>query len=148
MKTLTAIFIISMFCANTIISQTQIDSAKIIFEATNGEFKNTSGLYNPDCGGDYTAQLLDLNKDGQPEVLVQVGQGCLTGIAGNHMELYIKDKNEKWNTQFGFDGFPNILETTNLGYPDIEIAGPGFCFPVWRWNGEKYDLFKKCPEKF
>ncbi|MFZ1321467.1 MAG: hypothetical protein WAT71_07925 [Ignavibacteria bacterium] len=101
-----------------------------------------------DCGGEYIAELIELNKDDQPEVLVNLGQSCMSGIAGNFIELYIKDISGKWNAQFGFDGFPNILETTNLGFPDIEIAGPGFCFPVWRWNGEKYDLFKKCPDKF
>lgn len=24
------------------------------------------------------------------------------------------------------------------GWPDIENAGPGFCFAVYRWNGKEY----------
>ena len=26
------------------------------------------------------------------------------------------------------------------GWPDIQMGGPGFCFPVWRWNGSAYAL--------
>jgi hypothetical protein len=24
------------------------------------------------------------------------------------------------------------------GWPDISVGGPGFCFPVMRWNGRAY----------
>lgn len=124
------------------------DTIAIIIEATSGDLTGTSGDYFPDCGGTYTAELLDLNNDGQPEVFVQIGQSCMSGIIGNHIELYVKDKNGKWNEQFGFDGLPTFLDTFNEGFPDIEIGMTGDCFPVWRWNGEKYDLYKKCPDKF
>ena len=33
-----------------------------------------------------------------------------------------------------------FLETGYEDFPDIEIGGPGFCFPIWRWNGEKYEF--------
>ena len=26
------------------------------------------------------------------------------------------------------------------GWPDIQVGGPGFCFPVLRWNGKEYIL--------
>jgi hypothetical protein len=26
------------------------------------------------------------------------------------------------------------------GWPDISVGGPGFCFPVQRWNGKAYEL--------
>ncbi len=29
---------------------------------------------------------------------------------------------------------------TKHGWPDIENGGPGFCFAVYRWNGQKYDV--------
>jgi hypothetical protein len=36
---------------------------------------------------------------------------------------------------------PNFLATKGVGgWPDIEMGGPGFCFPVWRWNGKAYAL--------
>ena len=48
----------------------------------------------------------------------------------------------------GFPGtLPDALSTTNLGYPDLLIGGPGFEFPVWRWNGKVYDFFKQVKEK-
>lgn len=28
------------------------------------------------------------------------------------------------------------------GWPDISVGGPGFCFPVGRWNGKKYKLHR------
>ena len=27
-----------------------------------------------------------------------------------------------------------------MGWPDISVGGPGFCFPVQRWNGREYKL--------
>jgi hypothetical protein len=33
---------------------------------------------------------------------------------------------------------PDALSTTSLGYPDLLIGGPGFEFPVWRWDGNAY----------
>ena len=36
---------------------------------------------------------------------------------------------------------PDFLATKGVGgWPDIEMGGPGFCFPVWRWNGKAYAL--------
>ena len=26
------------------------------------------------------------------------------------------------------------------GWPDISVGGPGFCFPVERWDGKEYNL--------
>jgi hypothetical protein len=32
-----------------------------------------------------------------------------------------------------------ILATKGAGgWPDISVGGPGFCFPVFRWNGTAY----------
>ncbi|MBI5861825.1 MAG: hypothetical protein HZB64_06575 [Rhodocyclales bacterium] len=28
------------------------------------------------------------------------------------------------------------------GWPNISVGGPGFCFPVGRWNGKKYKLHR------
>ena len=38
-------------------------------------------------------------------------------------------------------GIPTFLKTKGKdGWLDIENGGPGFCFAVYRWNGEKYDV--------
>ena len=36
-------------------------------------------------------------------------------------------------------GIPRFLEAKGAeGWPDIEVGGPGFCFPVIRWNANEY----------
>ena len=38
-------------------------------------------------------------------------------------------------------GIPMFLDQHGAeGYPDIEVGGPGTCFPVERWNGKSYRL--------
>jgi hypothetical protein len=124
------------------------DDVTIISEATGGRFKARKGQYfDQNCREsiEYEADVVDLNNDGQPEVFTQVYGSCWGGMAGVHMNLFIKDKNGQWQSQFGFTGSYKVLKTKNKGYPDIEIGGPGFCFPVWRWNGQQYQIHKKCP---
>ncbi len=120
--------------------------AKVVAEATQGALKSTKGKYfdkSFNASVDYEAQVIDLNGDGQPEVFTK-HHGAMFGGAGVSMDLLIKGKNGKWASQFGFPGEYNILKTKNKGYPDIEIQGPGTCFPIWRWNGSVYDLHKRC----
>ena len=122
--------------------------AKVVAEATGGRFKALRGQYfDRDCNQilGYDAEVTDLNGDGQPEAFVTVQGACMGGMAGAHVDLFIKDKAGRWHSQFGFPGMHTVLETRHLGYPDIEIGGPGNCFPVWRWNGRAYALHKKCP---
>ena len=120
---------------------------KVVAEATGGKFKATRGQYfEPTCNAplDYDAEVIDLNGDGQPEVFTNVHGSCLGGMAAVHMDLLIKGSNGRWTSQFGFPGMYTVLKTKNKGFPDIEIGGPGNCFPVWRWNGRQYALHKKC----
>jgi hypothetical protein len=36
-------------------------------------------------------------------------------------------------------GMAEFLKTKGAeGWPDISVGGPGFCFPVMRWNGKAY----------
>jgi hypothetical protein len=91
-----------------------------------------------------TAEAIDLNGDGQLEVMTQEFGSCF-GRAGSQMNLYIKDKGGKWQPQFGFPGSPKVLTAKSHGFPDVEVLGPGTCFPVWRYNGKQYDIAKRCP---
>ncbi len=125
----------------------QWNEAQVISQATGGRMKARSGTYfDKSCNEktDYSADLTDLNGDGQPEVFVNVSGTCMGGRAGVHLSLYIKNPAGQWKQQFGFPGMYNVLKTKSKGYPDIEIGGPGTCFPVWRWNGQQYDILKKC----
>ncbi|MBI2307899.1 MAG: hypothetical protein HYU78_11420 [Rhodocyclales bacterium] len=89
-------------------------------------------------------EAVDLNSDGQPEVFVTVLGSCQGGAAGAELSLLIKSKGH-WKVNLGFpaSGY-KLLTTRNKGFPDIEIEGPGFCFPVWRWNGSQYAIYKRC----
>lgn len=124
------------------------DEAAVIAEATGGQFRNAKGQYfDKECEQnlDYQIDVVDLNGDGQPEVFTQIFGTCLGGMAGVSLNLYIKGADGHWHPQFGFPGIYEVLKTRNKGYPDIEIGGPGTCFPIWRWNGKEYALYKKCP---
>jgi hypothetical protein len=91
--------------------------------------------------------VVDLNGDGQPEVFVLANDAICYGSAGGELSLLIKDKQGRWQSNLGFSaGGYKLLSTKNKGYPDIEIGGPGFCFPVWRWNGKAYAVYKGCDQ--
>ncbi|MGO4332981.1 hypothetical protein AB4Z48_19000 [Cupriavidus sp. 2TAF22] len=121
--------------------------AKLVAEATQGQLKALKGkVFDKSCNEsvDYDAAVVDLNGDGQPEVFTNFYGTCVGGMAGVSMQLYVKDGSGRWQPQFGFPGQATVLKTKHLGYPDIEIGGPGNCFPVWRWNGAQYAPYKKC----
>ncbi len=121
-------------------------AARTVAEATGGRLKALKGKhFDKDFNEsiEYEAEVKDLNGDGQPEVFTR-RYGAMFGMAGVELQLYVKGKDGKWVPQFGFPGDYNILPAKAGGYPDIEIQGPGTCFPVWRWNGAAYALHKRC----
>ena len=90
----------------------------------------------------------DMNKDGKEEVFVLFGNSFTSGMTGSNIIVFIADKNGTYKMNLGFPGMvPDALSTSNLGYNDLLIGGPGFEHPVWRWNGKEYDFSKKVYEK-
>jgi hypothetical protein len=90
----------------------------------------------------------DMNKDGKEEVFVVFGNSYTSGNAGSSVALFIKDAAGKYTPQLGFPGMaPDVLTTVSKGYPDLLIGGPGMEFPVWRWNGKTYNLYRKVNDK-
>ncbi len=84
-------------------------------------------------------QFPDLNEDGVPEVLIVYGNTCMSGMAGASVVLFVKKTDGSFGTNLGFPGISAApMETRHEGWPDLLIGGPGFCFPVWRWNGSEY----------
>ena len=62
-------------------------------------------------------------------------------MTGTHFWLVSKQANGSWKLMHDETAMPNFLATKGVGgWPDIEMGGPGFCFPVWRWNGKAYAL--------
>jgi hypothetical protein len=85
----------------------------------------------------------DMNKDGKEEIFILFGNSYTSGMTGSSIVVFIADKAGAYKMNLGFPGtLPDGLATANLGYNDLLVGGPGFEFPVWRWNGKEY-VFSK-----
>ena len=85
----------------------------------------------------------DLNGDGLPEAIITEGGTYCYGNTGAGYSLVSKQANGNWKLLANGPGILNILDTRGTGnWPDLEIGGPGFCFPVERWNGRQYALHR------
>ena len=107
------------------------------------------GFVDQVCGQPAGAvvEFRDMNRDGRQEVLVIFGNGCTSGMAGSSALLLIRDAGGKLQPNLGFPAASaDPLPEVNLGYPDLLIGGPGFCFPVWRWDGKTYNYLRSEPQ--
>jgi hypothetical protein len=87
------------------------------------------------------AEVRDVNGDGRPEAIITEGSTSCYGNTGAGYSLVSKQADGSWKLITDGTGILTILPTKGAGgWPDIEIGGPGFCFPVERWNGHKYVL--------
>ena len=83
----------------------------------------------------------DLNGDGRPEAIVIEGGAVCYGMTGMHFWLLSKQVDGSWKQIHDETAMPDFLPSKGAGgWPDIQMGGPGFCFPVWRWNGKAYAL--------
>lgn len=86
-------------------------------------------------------EVRDINGDGRPEAVITEGGTFCYGNTGAGYSLVSKQASGSWKLITNGTGILNFLTTKGTGgWPDIEIGGPGFCFPVERWNGKKYVL--------
>lgn len=89
------------------------------------------------------AEVRDLNGDGLPEALITEGSTYCFGHAGAGYTLVSKQASGLWRKLAGGTGIATFLSRKGKdGWPDIEVGGPGFCFPVERWNGKAYTLHR------
>ena len=87
------------------------------------------------------ASYSDLNGDGRPEAVVTEGGAICYGMTGTHFWLMSKQADGSWKLMTNETAMPDFLKTKGAGgWPDIQLGGPGFCFPIWRWNGKAYAL--------
>ncbi|WP_051189707.1 hypothetical protein [Daejeonella oryzae] len=85
--------------------------------------------------------ITDMNKDGNEEIFIIYGNSYTSGMTGISAMLFIKDASGSYQNHLGFPAMISVLPDSNLGYPDLIIGGPGFEFPVWRWNGKHYAFY-------
>src|SRR3954464_14844649 len=79
----------------------------------------------------------DLNGDNRPEAVVTEGGSYCYGNTGTGFWLLSRQTNGRWAKLYDSQGVAEFLKTRGAGnMPDISVGGPGFCFPVVRWNGK------------
>lgn len=86
---------------------------------------------------------LDLNLDGEEEIGLVFGNMMTSGNAGSSARLFIKNEEGSYESHLGFPGSLVFIPNDNNDFPDVVIAGPGFEFPVWSWDGETYSMSHK-----
>lgn len=102
-----------------------------------------SGCNDPTAGSYYEPgkieQMRDLNGDGRPEALITEGGTYCYGNTGAGFWLLSQQADGSWKLLTQQVGIAELLKTKGAGgFPDISVGGPGFCFPVLRWNGRAY----------
>ncbi|MDO9636685.1 MAG: hypothetical protein Q7I95_06970 [Thiobacillus sp.] len=96
---------------------------------------------DPNPTGALIETVRDLNGDGRPEAVVSEGGTFCYGHTGLGYRLLSKQADGTWRVMSGGIGIPEFLQSKGVGgWPDISVGGPGFCFPVQRWNGKVYAL--------
>lgn len=94
---------------------------------------------DPSPSGASIDEVRDLDGDGRPEAVVSEGGTFCYGFTGTGFQLLGRQADGSWRRITQDIGIPEFLETKGVdGWPDISIGGPGFCFPVQRWNGREY----------
>ena len=84
-------------------------------------------------------QVTDLNGDGRPEVVIIEGGTYCYGHTSQAYWLVSRQADGSWKLMTHNTGIAEFLKTKGAdGWPDISVGGPGFCFPVERWNGRAY----------
>lgn len=83
--------------------------------------------------------VADVNGDGLPEAVITESSMFCYGNQGSSYVVVSKQGPGRWRRMTAGSGMVTFLKTKGVGgWPDIEIGGPGFCFPVERWNGRAY----------
>jgi hypothetical protein len=83
-------------------------------------------------------EVRDINGDGRLDAIVTDGGTECYGDSGTGFTLLTHTAMGKWTKLTASQGIPNFLKTRANGWPELEVGGPGFCFPVLRWTGKAF----------
>lgn len=132
------------------VGQTSLSTADKAAAFEAGGFKLVGGQWRG-CGDPGTQTytpgeiktVRDLNGDGYPEAVIVEGSSFCFGSTETGYVVVSKQLDGKWRRVTSGPGIPSFLPTKGVGnWPDIEVGGPGFCFPVERWNGREYAVHR------
>lgn len=85
----------------------------------------------------------DLDGDGRDEAIVSEDGSFCYGSTGMGFALVSQQADRSWRRLTSGSGVPEVLGTRGKDrWPDLSIGGPGFCFPVHRWDGRAYVLHR------
>jgi hypothetical protein len=113
------------------------------FQLQNGEWRSCEDPGTPGYMAGQIDSVADLNADGRPEALLSEGSAYCFGTAGVGYTLVSKQADGSWRRVTSGTGMPTFLESKGTdGWPDVEVGGPGICFPVHRWNGKDYAVHR------
>jgi len=91
------------------------------------------------CAEGQIGEVRDVNGDGLPEAIINESGSECHGNTGEGYSLVSKQPNGSWKLLSQGTGILEFLKGPRVsGWPDIQVGGPGFCFPVYRWNGHQY----------
>ena len=94
---------------------------------------------DPQTSGASIDEVRDLDGDGRPEAVVNEDGTFCNGASGTRFSLVSKRADGSWRNMLASEGVAEFLQGRGKdGWPDVSIGGPGFCFPVMRWNGVEY----------
>ena len=113
-----------------------------IFKAAGATRRGTMWMMcaeEPRAEGATIELYRDLNGDGRPEAIVSESGTFCYGAQEAGYAVLSKQADGSWRKLTSGPGIAEPLKTKGAGgYPDLSIGGPGFCFPVVRWNGRDY----------
>ena len=109
------------------------------FKQIGGQWRNCDApkdsVYTPGT----IEQAEDLNGDGRPDAIVTEGSTFCYGGDEVGFTIVSKQADSTWKPIVASSGVVTVLKSKGTaGWPDLEIGGQGFCFPVQRWNGSEY----------
>jgi hypothetical protein len=112
-------------------------------ETSECEIQET-GSYRP-----VTMELVeDLNGDGRPDALITEGSTYCYGQAGTGFYLVSQQPDGHWKLMLKESGVAEFLASKGSnGWPDVEVGGPGLCFPVLRYDGKSYRVHHSVGER-
>lgn len=136
-----------LFCVPMLASTTKLSPADeaAAFKAAGFKLNGKQWRACDDPAPSYTPgkieQLADINGDGRLEAVITEGSTNCYGSAEVGYSVVSQQANGTWKLMAQGNGMVTFLAAKGVGgWPDIEVGGPGFCFPVLRWNGKEYVL--------